>query len=274
MSSNPGWSGPDLENTTDPLPVPAPSNLSVPPAENPPFGGVEVLQIGLLMFVAPIIAAPFVVVIVQKTVYQHLSFAQVALKPWVLLAPQFIWFAVVALFLIGYTKSKFHQTLWQAIRWNWPAHRWPALVGIGFLTLLALQGLERLLPLPAKSPFDQFFDRPLDAYAFAFLAIAFAPFMEELFFRGFLYPVLARRVGGTIAVFLTAFIFAFIHVFEYKAWGPVLIIFLVGLVLTVVRARMKSVGASFIVHSIYNGVPVVAAIIASHGFRHLEKLAQ
>lgn len=232
------------------------------------------LQIGLLMFVAPIIAAPFVVVVVQKFLYPHLSFAQVALKPWVLLAPQFIWFAVVALFLIDYTKSKFHQTLWQAIRWNWPAHRWPVLVGIGFVTLLALQGLERLLPLPPKSPFDQFFDRPLDAYAFAFLAIAFAPFMEELFFRGFLYPVLARRVGVAGAVFLTASIFALIHVFEYKAWGPVLIIFIVGVVLTLVRARMKSVGASFIVHSIYNGVPVVAAIIASHGFRHLEKLAQ
>jgi hypothetical protein len=142
------------------------------------------------------------------------------------------------------------------------------------VTLLALQGLERLLPIPKTSPFDQFFDRPLDAYAFAFLAIAFAPFMEELFFRGFLYPVLARRVGVAAGVLLTAAIFASVHVFEYKAWGPVLIIFLVGIVLTLVRAKMKSVGASFIVHSVYNGVPVVAAIIASHGFTHLEKLAQ
>jgi membrane protease YdiL (CAAX protease family) len=235
---------------------------------------VEVLQVGLLMFLVPVVAAPFVIVIAQKVLYPHLPFAQVALKPWVLLAPQFIWFAVVALFLIDYSKARFHQTLWQAIQWNWPSRRWPVLVGIGIVTLVVLQGLEHLLPLPAKSPFDQFFARPLDAYAFGFLAIAFAPFMEELFFRGFLFPVLARRVGVATAVFLTAFIFAFIHVFEYKAWGPVLIIFLVGLVLTMVRAKMKSVAASFIVHSIYNGVPVVAAIIASHGFKHLEKLAQ
>lgn len=274
MSSNSGWSGPDFENPSDPPASVAPQNLIAPPAENPPFGGVEVLQIGLLMFVVPIVAAPFVVVVVQKFLFPHLTFAQVALKPWVLLAPQFIWFAVVALFLLDYTRAKFHQTLWQTVRWNWPSHRWPILVGLGFLTLLTLQGLERLLPLPKTSPFDQFFDRPLDAYAFAFLAIAFAPFMEELFFRGFLYPVLARRVGVVGAVFLTASIFAFIHVFEYKAWGPVLIIFLVGVVLTLVRAKMKSVGASFIVHSVYNGVPVVAAIIASHGFQHLEKLAQ
>jgi uncharacterized protein len=54
----------------------------------------------------------------------------------------------------------------------------------------------------------------------------------------------------------------------------VLIIFLVGVILTLVRAKMKSVGASFIVHAIYNAVPVIAAIIASHGFQHLERLAQ
>lgn len=273
MSSNSGWSGPSLENPPNPPPAVAPQPLSTPPAENPPFGGIEVLQIGLLMFVVPIIAAPFVVVLVQKFRYPHLSFVQVGAKPWVLLAPQFIWFAVVALFLIDYTKSKFHQTLWQAIRWNWPRHRWPLMVGIGFLTLIALQGLERLLPLPKNSPFDQFFDRPLDAYAFAFLAIAFAPFMEELFFRGFLYPVLARRLGVSAGVVLTALPFALIHGPEYKAWGPVLIIFLIGVVLTLVRAKMKSVAASFIVHSIYNGVPVVTVLIASHGFRHLEKLA-
>jgi hypothetical protein len=41
-----------------------------------------------------------------------------------------------------------------------------------------------------------------------------------------------------------------------------------------VRAKMKSVAAGFIVHSVYNGVPVIAAVIASHGFQHLEKLAQ
>lgn len=274
MSSNSGWSGPSTENAPNPVVPETPANLTVPPAENPPFSGLEVLQIGLLMFVVPIIVAPFIVVIVQKFLYHSLTFTQVAAKPWVLLGPQFVWFAAVALFLLDYAKSKFHQTLWHAVRWNWPSHRWPLLVGIGFLTMLSLQGLERLLPLPKNSPFDQFFDRPLDAYAFAFLAIAFAPFMEELFFRGFLYPVLARRVGMAAAVFLTASIFAFIHVFEYKAWGPVLIIFLVGVVLTVVRAKMKSVGASFIVHAIYNGVPVVAAIIASHGFQHLEKLAQ
>src|SRR5436305_13677540 len=54
----------------------------------------------------------------------------------------------------------------------------------------------------------------------------------ELFFRGFLYPVLARRLGVSTGVVLTALPFALIHEPEYKAWGPGLIIFLVGVVLT------------------------------------------
>ncbi|MBO0910312.1 MAG: CPBP family intramembrane metalloprotease [Acidobacteria bacterium] len=232
------------------------------------------LQIGVLMFVAPSLLAPFLIVLAQRLFYPQLTVIAVASKPWILLGPQFVWFGVMAWFLLDYTKSRFHQTLWQAVRWNWPKQAWPALVGIGLATLLVLEGLERLLPLPTKSPFDQFFDRPMDAYAFAFLAIAFAPFMEELFFRGFLYPVLARRLGVAVGVVTTAFAFAFIHIFEYKAWGPVLIIFLVGVVLTAVRAAMKSVGASFIVHSIYNGIPLIAALIASRGFRDLHKLAQ
>ena len=274
MSSNSAWGGPGLEDPSKPLASDAPASASPPPAEDPPFGGLEVLKIGLLIFVVPIMMAPFLVVIAQKLFYPQLTFAAVATKPWILLGPQFVWFAVVALLLIDYSKSRFHQTLWRAVRWNWPKRGWLALIGIGIVTLLVLQGLERLLPLPPKSPFDQFFNRPLDAYAFAFLAIAFAPFMEELFFRGFLYPVLARRLGAAAAVLITASSFAFIHIFEYKAWGPVLIIFLVGAVLTIVRSKMKSVGASFIVHSVYNGVPVMAALIASHGFKHLEKLAQ
>ena len=272
MSLNSEWPGASQEGVAAPVSDLTPVHPAGAP-ENPPFSGWDVARIGLLIFVVPVLASPLVIVFAQKFFYHQSPFAQVAQKPWVLLGPQFLWFAVIALYLIGFMKARFRQTLWEAVRWNWPRQGWLALVGIGIATLIVLQGLERLLPLPQKGPFDEFFKRPLDAYAFAFLAIAFAPFMEELFFRGFLYPVLARRLGIAFGVFLTALPFALIHVFEYKAWGPVLVVFLVGVVLTWVRAKWRSVAASFIVHAIYNGVPIVAAIIASHGFQHLDKIA-
>jgi membrane protease YdiL (CAAX protease family) len=174
--------------------------------------------------------------------------------------------------MIGYVEGRFHQGFWSAIRWNWPRRGWLSLIAIGIATLIVLQIMAHFLPLPKKSPFDQFFKRPSDAYIFALLAISFAPFMEELFFRGFLYPVLARRMGMSLAVLFTALPFALIHAFEYKAWVPVLIVFMVGVVVTLVRAKRQSVAASFVVHAIYNGIPIVASFLRSDGFRHLDKI--
>jgi len=48
----------------------------------------------------------------------------------------------------------------------------------------------------------------------------------------------------------------------------------VGVVLTVVRARQNSVASSFIVHAVYNGVQMGLAFVATRGFQHLDKLAQ
>jgi membrane protease YdiL (CAAX protease family) len=99
--------------------------------------------------------------------------------------------------------------------------------------------------------------------------------MEELFFRGFLYPVIARRTGITFAVLITALLFGLLHATQLGfAWGPILIIFLVGVVLTVVRAASRSVASSFLVHVAYNGTLTVFTLIATGGFRHLERLNQ
>ena len=99
--------------------------------------------------------------------------------------------------------------------------------------------------------------------------------MEELFFRAFLYPVLARGVGVTAAIFITGFAFALLHGSQLMySWGPVLVIFLVGIVLTMVRARKDSVAASLIVHVSYNGTISALMFFATDGFRHLEKLNQ
>jgi len=78
-----------------------------------------------------------------------------------------------------------------------------------------------------------------------------------------------------VAVFVTALAFALLHGAQLMfAWGPVLVIFLVGTVLTMVRARTNSVAASVLIHMAYNGTIAVAMFVATSGFRHLEKLNQ
>jgi len=161
-----------------------------------------------------------------------------------------------------------------AIHWNWP-HNIAGYVLGGFVLSLALQAVAHLLPIPKDLPIDSFFRTPAEAWVLGILSVTLAPLMEELFFRGFLYPVLARSLGLPVAVFLTALSFALLHLLQLGfAWGPVLVIFLVGLVLTMVRAKTNSVAAGVLIHMAYNGTITVAMFAATDGFRHLEKLNQ
>jgi hypothetical protein len=58
------------------------------------------------------------------------------------------------------------------------------------------------------------------------------------------------------------------------AWGPVLMISVVGIVLTTVRAIKKSVAASLIVHIAYNFTLTALTFVGTGGFRHLDRLTQ
>jgi membrane protease YdiL (CAAX protease family) len=124
--------------------------------------------------------------------------------------------------------------------------------------------------MPKDTPFAHLFDRPRDAYLLSLLAVTLAPLMEELFFRGFLYPVLARRMGVFWGIFLTALPFGLLHLQQYGwAWSAALLIFLVGVVCGAVRASTRSVGASFLVHAAYNGTQMLLAVVATRGFTHM-----
>jgi len=54
----------------------------------------------------------------------------------------------------------------------------------------------------------------------------------------------------------------------------VLVIFAVGLALTITRAVTKSVAPGFLMHVAYNGTISVLLFVVTDGFRHLEKLNQ
>ncbi len=129
--------------------------------------------------------------------------------------------------------------------------------------------------MPKHLPMDEFFKTARDAYILSAFGILIAPLFEELLFRGFLYPVLARRLGLLPSVLLTAIAFTFIHVPQLRYnWGPVLVIFLVGLALTSVRAVKKSVACTVLMHMAYNATIFVVAFIGTGGFRHMERLNQ
>lgn len=248
---------------------PAPPTLL--PVENPAWNGWDVLLIALLTILTLIVAEVLTVLFARLVVFPHASFAEVAQKPVLALVGEFLSYIAVAIYMVMLVEGKYHVRFWSAIRWNWPGSAAWRLLGLGLFTV-SIDLLSRYLPMPKSTPFDQFFSNPRDAYLIAGFAVTVGPLMEELFFRGFLYPVLARRLGVAAGIVLTALPFGLIHYLQYKSWSAVLVITLVGVVLTSVRAVTKSVAASFLVHVGYNGTLMAVAALATDGFRHMDKV--
>lgn len=262
-------------NDTVTLPVEAlaeglsPSPVS-PPPRDPVWSGWDVLLIALLTIVTLILAEFVTVLVAWGIFYRHSNFRDLVQRPVLDLLGEVLGYIAVATYMIMLLEGKYHAPFWKAIRWNWNGKAAPKLLGLGVLTV-GLDLLSRYLPMPKTTPFEQFFSHPADAYLVAVFAVSLGPLMEELFFRGFLYPVLARRTGVFAAVLFTALPFGLMHYLQYRSWGAVLVITLVGIVLTVVRVLTESVAASFLVHVGYNATLMVLAAVATDGFRHMDK---
>jgi len=247
--------------------------LVVPP--DPAWNGWDVVRLIVITILSLFIGVFAVLFIARWKVYPYMPLGEVARIPLVVVAGQSVaYLLILAYMYVLVTRERRRPDFLAAIHWNWPSNM-AVYILLGFVLSIGLQALAHFLPIPKELPIDDFFRTPAEAWALGILSITLAPLMEELFFRGFLYPVLARRLGLPIAVVLTALGFAALHGAQLQfSWGPVLVIFLVGVVLTVVRAKTNSVAAGVLIHMAYNGTITVAMFAATDGFRHLEKLNQ
>ena len=264
-----------------PPPIPPPNGMESPaphaPAldEDPPFTGWDVLQIAVLLVVSILVFLFVTAAVAHSLFYRRVPFVNVAQIPMLAVMAQLLAYFLVLAFMVSLVKRDPNQSFWRAIRWNWPKNWIVFLFGGGVMALVLLQGVARFLPMPKDMPINHMFTNASDAWALSVFGTTLAPLMEELFFRGFLYPVLARRIGMIWSVLLTALGFSLIHAPQLgRAWGPVLVIFLVGLILTITRALTKSVAVTVLLHVGYNSAIFGSLLIVTGGFRHLEMLSQ
>ena len=93
------------------------------------------------------------------------------------------------------------------------------------------------------------------ALIIAFVAVATAPLVEEVIYRGILFPALQRRVGAAAAVSIVTLLFAAPHVQQYwPNFAAILSIALLSAVLTIVRARTGRLLPCFVIHLVFNGI--------------------
>jgi uncharacterized protein len=181
----------------------------------------------------------------------------------------------------------------EGVHWNRETAK-RRLFRLGLLGLAAGFGINlfgNFLPMPKDPPIIQaMLKTPLGAWMMLIFGVTAAPLLEEMAFRGFLLPGLincfrwlarkgsisdqaAKLVGVPVSIAVTSFCFALMHSAQVShAWGPLVLIGTVSVVLCIVRLAMNSVAAGVVVHAAYNFTLFSAVLVETGGFRHLEKL--
>jgi len=129
-----------------------------------------------------------------------------------------------------------------------------------------LHGLEQWIRDTEAASAEQFkvllaMKGPVDLLISIFIIAVFPAVSEEFFFRGCLQPIFKRITQNThAAVWITAFIFSFIH-FEFLGFVPRL---LLGAALGYLYAWSGSIWPSVVVHFFNNGLSVLATYLYQH----------
>ncbi len=157
----------------------------------------------------------------------------------------------------------------------WPSIGWREMRGTGKIRESALHFLAGgallamlvtfvggFLNSKGTLPIEELLKARVSVLLFGVMGVLIAPLVEETIFRGFLYPVIARRLGIAAGVAITGTLFGLMHAAQLGgAWGQIALLILVGVVLTWVRSRTGTVAASFFVHLGYNGLQLVGYVI-------------
>ena len=153
----------------------------------------------------------------------------------------------------------------------------------GVLSLLVAIATS-VLHTPENTPIEQVFHHRKTALIFLSVAVLVAPLVEETIFRGYLYPLFVRIISSILrglgwedapalrsgifsSILLTGILFGLMHGPQLGgAKSLILVLVLVGIIFTVVRAETGSTFASFLMHLGYNSLISIFALIGTHGF--------
>jgi membrane protease YdiL (CAAX protease family) len=265
----------------DPLPAePVATAETLPPSPPPPprdpvWSGGDVIVLVLITFFALLFCGVVIGLYIAAT-HPKQKPEEIAGMPLISILAQTFTSAAVFASMYWMVVRRYRSRFWEAVRWKWPdgslAFFW-ACGGVAMALLVDFA--SSMVPVPKSLPIYKLFGTTASAYALAGYGTLIAPVIEELFFRGFLYPVLARRSGVPAAVLLTSLGFMLIHVSQLAgAWAPLLILFFVGLAFTLARVSTGSVAVPYLMHVGYNLTLFTGLFFSTDFFRHMERMGQ
>lgn len=224
--------------------------LPPPPVEEPVFWGYDDLAAFLLLAI-PSMAAGYGIV----AGFTKAMSTEIAESAWHLLAMQFlaygIWFGSLVLLL----RVRYNRPFWRSLGWTRPnrRHLWIS-AALGPVLALLLAVTAALLETPTiESPIEKLISGRRSMFAMVAIASTIGPLCEELAFRGFILPLLARTLGAAPGIILTAVPFALLHGPQYQwQWQIIVLLTFAGASFGYTRYYSGSLIPAFVMHATYN----------------------
>jgi hypothetical protein len=173
-------------------------------------------------------------------------------------------FALLLLALYLLVSWRYRRPFWRSLGWVRPVRgAWWCVAGgpVLAVTVNAL-GLALHAPEGGPDPVKDLITGRASLIILMLFGIVLGPIYEELFFRGFLLPLLAKTFGAAGGIVLSAIPFALLHGPQNQwAWQQVTLVGISGVAFGFVRYRTGSTAASTILHACYNLTQFVAFLV-------------
>ncbi|HVP00522.1 MAG TPA: CPBP family intramembrane glutamic endopeptidase [Bryobacteraceae bacterium] len=157
---------------------------------------------------------------------------------------------------------RYRQPFWKSL--GWKAFRMPFLVAAaGPVLAVASSTLGVVLKAPPlPSPIEDLISDRRSLLVMVLFLTVIGPVFEELIFRGFLFPLLARSMGPWAGILISAIAFALVHGAQYHwSWQHLAVVGTAGAVFGFVRYKSGSTAAATLVHTGYNATLFVAFLV-------------
>lgn len=193
------------------------------------------------------------------------------------------------------------RTFLEGLQWNGTValRRYRVLTSAALICFLLALLSEYVMPGPTNAPIDKIFQAPGAAWFLFAFGVTFAPFFEEMIFRGLILPSFCTAcdwiaekaqhreppplysdghprwsfgamVFGSV---LASIPFALMHAPQQGySLGPFILLLVVSLVLCWARLSTRSLAASVLVHASYNFMIFTLTLISTEGFRHMQRM--
>ncbi len=243
-----------------------------PDPDNPPWGvgaGALVWLASVVLMFAMQLLLVFPYLLLSRKLADLASIDQdVMSQPGVILASiiaiipaHILTIGIVWGLVTRFGKRSFKQT----IGWDWGERFgfWTS-AGLATLLLLVAWGIT-VLAGGGETQLDMIIaSSPAARFATVFLATASAPFVEELVYRGVLFPAVQRQVGNRMAaVVIVAVLFTVVHVAQYiNNPGVIAAVAVLGFAVTYVRAVTGRLLPCIVIHMVFNGIQCFFLVIA------------